>query len=204
MDKKLNEGAAPLLAEAEKTEKEIIEDRRHIHQNPEVGFYLPDTADYIRKRLGQMGIASQLVGGAVDRKTRENFLAAGYEDMKVSTGVTATIGHGSPCILLRADMDALPMTETGGLVDFTSNRPGKAHMCGHDSHAAMLLGAARLLKEREDELKGTVKLMFQPGEECGCGARLMVEAGVMEDPEVDAAFAVHVDPQTEAGKVVYT
>ncbi len=204
MDKKLNEGAASLLAEAEKTEKEIIEDRRHIHQNPEVGFYLPDTADYIRKRLGQMGIASRLVGGAVDRKTRENFLAAGYEDMKVSTGVTATIGHGSPCILLRADMDALPMTETGGLVDFTSNRPGKAHMCGHDSHAAMLLGAARLLKEREDELKGTVKLMFQPGEECGCGARLMVEAGVMEDPKVDAAFAVHVDPQTEAGKVVYT
>ena len=101
-------------------------------------------------------------------------------------------------------MDALPMTETGGLVDFTSNRPGKACMCGHDSHAAMLLGAARLLKEREDELKGTVKLMFQPGEECGCGARLMVEAGVMEDPKVDAAFAVHVDPQTEVGKVVYT
>ena len=193
-----------IFEDALKIESDVIEDRRRIHQNPEVGFYLPDTADYIRQRLGQMGIASKLCGGAVDQKTRQSFLAAGYDDMKLSTGVTATIGNGGPCILLRADMDALPMTETAGLVEFASQNPGAAHSCGHDCHAAMLLGAARILKERESELAGTVKLIFQPGEECGCGARLMLEDGVMENPRVDACFALHVDPQTEVGKIIYT
>ena len=101
-------------------------------------------------------------------------------------------------------MDALPMTEAAGLVDFASERPGAAHMCGHDTHTAMLLGAAAILKEMEPELKGTVKLMFQTGEECGCGARLMTEAGIMDNPAVDAAFAIHIDSRTDVGKVVYT
>ena len=136
-----------ILDAALRNEKQIIADRRHIHKNPEVGFYLPDTADYVRQRLADMGIASQLCGGPVDMKTRKSFQAAGYPDMKVSTGVTATIGSGSPCILLRAEMDALPMTEAAGLVDFASERPGAAHMCGHDTHSAMLLGAAAILKE---------------------------------------------------------
>lgn len=144
------------LDAALRNEKQIIADRRHIHKNPEVGFYLPDTADYVRQRLADMGIASQLCGGPVDMKTRKSFQAAGYPDMKVFTGVTATIGSGSPCILLRAEMDALPMTEAAGLVDFASERPGAAHMCGHDTHTAMLLGAAAILKEMEPELKGTV------------------------------------------------
>ena len=192
------------LDAALRNEKQIIADRRHIHKNPEVGFYLPDTADYVRQRLADMGIASQLCGGPVDMKTRKSFQAAGYPDMKVFTGVTATIGSGSPCILLRAEMDALPMTEAAGLVDFASERPGAAHMCGHDTHTAMLLGAAAILKEMEPELKGTVKLMFQTGEECGCGARLMTEAGIMDNPAVDAAFAIHIDSRTDVGKVVYT
>ena len=124
--------------------------------------------------------------------------------MEASTGVVATIGKGEPCILLRADMDALPMAETPGLVDFTSEVPGMAHMCGHDTHTAMLLGAAKLLKDREDELKGTVKLMFQTGEECGCGSRFMVEHGVLENPHVDAAFAIHVMSNQEVGTLGYT
>ena len=83
--------------------------------------------------------------------------------MEKETGVTAVIGHGSPCILLRADMDALPIREDNDL-DYKSCN-GAGHMCGHDSHAAMLLGAAQILKDMESELKGSVKLMFQPGEE---------------------------------------
>ena len=139
-----------------------------------------------------MGIASEICGGPIDDEIRENFVFAGFPDMEQSTGVVATIGKGEPCILLRADMDALPMCEAEGLVDFTSEKKGLAHMCGHDTHTAMLLGAARLLKEREDELQGTVKLMFQTGEECGCGSRFMVEKGVLENPKVDAAFGIHV------------
>ena len=72
-------------------------------------------------------------------------------------------------------------------------------MCGHDTHSAMLLGAAAILKEMEPGLKGTVKLMFQTGEECGCGARLMTEAGIMDNPTVDAAFAIHIDSRTDVG-----
>lgn len=193
-----------ILADAKRIEKNIICHRRHIHENPEVGFYLPDTADYVRQELGKLGIASELCGGAVDMKTRKNFMFAGYPDMKVSTGVTATIGHGEPCILLRAEMDALPMTETPGMVEFVSRRENAAHMCGHDANTAMMLGAAEILKNREAELKGTVKLMFQTGEECGCGARLMTETGVMENPKVDAALSVHLDSQTDLGKILYT
>lgn len=124
--------------------------------------------------------------------------------MEASTGVVAVIGKGEPCILLRADMDALPMQEAEGLVEFTSEKPGKAHMCGHDTHTAMLLGAAKLLKDMEDELCGTVKLMFQTGEECGCGSRLMIEHGLLENPHVDAAFALHVMSNQDSGTLGYT
>ena len=117
--------------------------------------------------------------------------------MERATGLTALIGRGEPCILLRADMDALPIREENHL-PFRS--PGTcSHMCGHDSHAAMLLGAARILKAHENQLTGTVKLMFQPGEETGAGARLMVEAGVLEYPRPQAAFALHVQSVEETG-----
>ncbi|MCD8009626.1 MAG: M20 family metallopeptidase [Lachnospiraceae bacterium] len=182
---------------------EIAEYRRHIHQHPERGFYLPETAAYVQSCLAEMGIISTFCGGPIDRKTRENFVFAGFPDMEESTGVVATIGSGSPCILLRADMDALPIQETPGHVPFTSSKEGISHMCGHDAHTAMLLGAARILKEHEAELPGTVKLMFQTGEECGCGSRFMVEHGVLKNPKVDAAFALHVMPNQKLGTVGY-
>lgn len=183
---------------------QILTDRHNLHKNPEVGFYLPETAAYVQKRLGEMGIESHICGGPIDKKIRENFVSAGFPDMEASTGVVAVIGKGEPCILLRADMDALPMQEAEGLVEFTSEKPGKAHMCGHDTHTAMLLGAAKLLKDMEDELCGTVKLMFQTGEECGCGSRLMIEHGLLENPHVDAAFALHVMSNQDSGTLGYT
>lgn len=183
---------------------QILTDRHNLHKNPEVGFYLPETAAYVQKRLGEMGIESHICGGPIDKKIRENFVSAGFPDMEASTGVVVVIGKGEPCILLRADMDALPMQEAEGLVEFTSEKPGKAHMCGHDTHTAMLLGAAKLLKDMEDELCGTVKLMFQTGEECGCGSRLMIEHGLMENPHVDAAFALHVMSNQDSGTLGYT
>ncbi len=151
-----------------------------------------------------MGIEAKACGGPIDEKFRADFVKAGFPDMAESTGLVATIGKGEPCILLRADMDALPMPEAVGLVDFASDHPGVAHTCGHDAHTAMLLGAAKLLKERESELQGTVKLMFQTGEECGCGSRFMVEHGLLENPKVDAAFAIHINTQQELGTVRYT
>lgn len=193
-----------ILDEALTIKDQIINDRHHLHRNPEIGFYLPETAAYVQKRLAEMGIQSQIVGGSIDEKIREKFVFAGFPDMEASTGVAAVIGQGEPCILLRADMDALPMEEAIGLVDFRSENPGKAHMCGHDTHTAMLLGAARILKNHEKELKGTVKLMFQTGEECGCGSRFMIEAGVLENPKVHAAFAMHVMANQTKGTVGYT
>ena len=131
----------------------------------------------------------------------EDYISAGFPRMERATGVTAVIGKGGPCILLRADMDALPIKEENDL-DFRSEN-GYGHMCGHDSHAAMLLGAARILKEMEDELEGTVKLMFQPGEETGAGARILVENGVLENPKPDAAFGLHVQSVDPTGQVGY-
>lgn len=183
---------------------QIAQDRHQLHKRPEIGFNLPETAAYVQKRLTQMGIESSICGGPIEKELRERFVFAGFPDMEASTGVVATIGKGEPCILLRADMDALPMEEAAGLVDFASEKPGLAHTCGHDSHTAMLLGAAQLLKDKEDELCGTVKLMFQTGEECGCGSKLMVEKGVLENPKVDAAFAIHIMTNQEVGTVGYT
>ncbi|SCZ79678.1 M20 metallopeptidase family protein [Acidaminobacter hydrogenoformans] len=190
-----------IMAAAKATEDKIIENRRVLHQNPELGFDLPETAAYIKAQLLEMGIEPQDCGGPVDPEIRTKFRSAGFPDMAACTGVVATIGKGAPCILLRGDMDALPMMETSGL-DFAS-RNNFAHTCGHDSHAAMLLGAARILKARESELKGTVKLMFQPGEELGYGSKLMIDAGLMENPKVDAALAIHVMSDIESGEVQY-
>ncbi len=193
-----------ILEAALANKEQILKDRHQLHRRPEVGFYLPETAGYVQKGLAEMGIESEICGGPLDENLRNNFVFAGFPDMEASTGVVATIGKGEPCILLRADMDALPMQETEGLVDFASEKPGFAHMCGHDAHTAMLLGAAAILKDMEDDLPGTVKLMFQTGEECGCGSRLMIEHGLMENPRVDAAFAIHVMANQEKGTVGYT
>ena len=194
--------AETIREKAKALEDQIVRDRRTIHRFPEIGTDLPRTSGYVKKRLEEMGIPWQDCGGPLPEKMTRDFMEAGFPRMEKETGVTALIGKGTPCILLRADMDALPIKEWGDLPFASENDAG--HMCGHDSHTAMLLGAAAILKQLEPELKGSVRLMFQPGEETGAGARLMVEDGILENPKVDAAFGMHVQTVEETGKVGYT
>ena len=193
--------AEEIKSRAYEIREQITADRRYLHRIPEIGTDLPQTCAYIAKRLDEMGIAWEACGGPLPERMTLDYMEAGFPRMERATGITAVIGHGSPCILLRADIDALPVKEDNEL-EYRSTC-GAGHMCGHDSHAAMLLGAARILKEMEDRLAGTVKLLFQPGEETGAGARLMVENGVLEDPHVDAAFGLHVQPVDPTGEVGY-
>ncbi|MBQ9745514.1 MAG: amidohydrolase [Clostridia bacterium] len=159
-----------LLAEARASEKEFTDVRRYIHAHAEVGFSLPYTAGIVFAKLSELGYAPKKCG---------------------RSGITATVGEGKgKCILLRADMDALPLREETGL-PFAA-RGGNMHACGHDMHTAMLLLAAKLLKAHEHELCGTVKLMFQPAEELLAGAKDMLEAGVLEEPHADADIMLHV------------
>lgn len=179
--------------------EQIVKDRRYLHQIPEIGTDLPETSAYIKKRLDEMHIPWQDCGGPLPAQMTKDYMAAGFPRMERETGVIAVIGSGSPCILLRADMDALPIKEDTGL-SFESDN-GFGHMCGHDAHAAMLLGAAQILKQKEPQLKGTVKLMFQPGEETGAGARIMVENGLLAHPVPEAAFGLHVQPNDKTGQL---
>lgn len=149
--------------------EETVAHRRYFHENAEVGLDLPKARAYVRAELNKLGLKPE---------------DCGY-------GITANIGKGGKCLLLRADMDALPMPEESGEA-FASKNPNAAHTCGHDFHAAMLLTAAKILKEREDSLSGTVKLMFQTAEETFEGARDMIDHGILENPKVDGALAFHV------------
>lgn len=160
-----------LLQEAQQYEAQLRENRRYLHSHPETGFALSNTVNFVKQQLTAMGYEPQDCGraGVVA-------LAGGKKQGKV--------------FLLRADMDALPMQETAD-VDFAATN-GNMHACGHDLHVAMLLGAARLLKQHEEEIEGTVKLMFQPAEEIFAGAQDMLEAGVLKNPDVDAAMMIHV------------
>ncbi|MDO4473772.1 MAG: M20 family metallopeptidase [Eubacteriales bacterium] len=158
------------LKRAKELKNEIIESRRYFHQTAEVGLDMPMAQEYVIKKLKEYGLHPE----------------------KCGHGVTALLGKGAPVLLLRADMDALPMEEDSG--ETFACRTGHAHACGHDFHAAMLLGAAKLLKECESELKGTVKFMFQPAEETFEGSRDMIANGILQDPPVDAALAFHVAP----------
>ena len=148
---------------------EIISHRRYFHKNAEVGLYMPKAQAYVMEKLSEYGLEPKLCG----------------------YGVSATVGKGGKVILLRADMDALPMAEESGEL-FACPTGTEAHTCGHDLHAAMLLGAAKMLKENESALQGTVKFMFQPAEETFEGAKNMIENGILENPPVDAALAYHV------------
>lgn len=186
-----------ILESATRNEEQIIEDRRYLHQNPEIGFDLPNTQKFIQKRLDEMGITHQTCG-KISEETRNKYKRAGFGEQANCTGVIATIGSGSPCILLRGDMDALPIEEEVES-EFKSTKPGLMHACGHDSHVAMLLGAAQILKDQESELQGTVKLFFQPGEEWGYGSKLMIDDGALENPKVDVAFGIHIMPDQAAG-----
>ena len=164
--------ASKLLTEAETLQPQLQKWRREIHRNPEVGFNLPKTKALVKQALTEMGYQPQDCGKA---------------------GVIALAGGKRPgkTILLRGDMDALPIFEESGEV-FASEVPGKMHGCGHDMHTAMMLGAARLLKAHEDELEGTVKLEFQPAEEIFQGSPDMIANGLLENPHVDAAVMFHV------------
>lgn len=160
--------------------------RRHLHAHPELSFKEHDTAAFIADRLTELGIEHRPIA---------------------RTGVLAWIegrGKADPkrrAVVLRADIDALPITEQND-IGWRSCTPGVMHACGHDMHAAMLLGAAKLLREYQGELNGTVKLVFQPDEEGFTGAKAMLSAGVLKDPAPQAGFALHVNSGTPSGLVL--
>ena len=158
-----------LLKQAEGLQEDLVKIRRYLHETAETGFALAQTVAFIRRELESMGCKVKKCGRA---------------------GLTATIGKGERCILLRADTDALPIPERTGLKFACKN--GHMHACGHDFHATALLGTARLLKARENELNGTVKLLFQPAEEILEGAQSVIKAGVLDEPKVQTAVMLHV------------
>nr|WP_183366639.1 M20 aminoacylase family protein [Gellertiella hungarica] len=162
---------------------ELVEIRHHLHQYPEIGLSEFRTSDYIAEKLTAMG----------------------YEVTRglAKTGLVATLKNGSSprSIGIRADIDALPITEETG-ADHASRIPGMMHACGHDGHTTMLLGAARLLAERR-QFDGTVHLIFQPAEENFGGARIMVEEGLFDRFPCDAVFALHNDPSLPFGQFAF-
>ena len=159
----------------------IISIRRELHEHPELMYEEFKTSKLIRRELDKLEIS--------------------YKHPIAETGVLASIGNGNgPCVALRADMDALPIHEETD-VSFKSKIDGKMHACGHDCHVSMLLGAARLLKGKEDQINGTVKLLFQPAEEGGAGGKLMREEGALKNPAVERIFGLHVWPQMPSGQI---
>jgi amidohydrolase len=178
---------ADLLADARAALPDIVALRRRLHRTPEIGLHLPATQAIVVGELRALGLEPRL-GSA-------------------TTSVTALIegARPGPTILLRADMDGLPLTEETGL-PFASERAGAMHACGHDTHVSMLLGAARLLVTRRDAIAGRVLLMFQPGEEGHHGARFMLDEGLLEMPagsEVTGAFALHISTRYASGTIDY-
>lgn len=162
---------------------EIISFRRHLHANPELSFEEVETSKYVAQVLRSFGLQPSVMA---------------------DTGLVAYIRGHNPekrTIALRADMDALPIQERND-VAYRSNRPGVMHACGHDVHTASLLGVAGILNHIKESLEGTVKLIFQPGEErIPGGASLMIKEGVLENPKVNSIFGQHVMPLIEVGKV---
>jgi IAA-amino acid hydrolase len=172
---------AELLQEARDLQDWIVGLRRELHRHPELMFDLPRTSALVRRELDALGIP--------------------YRHPVADCGVVATLGNGDgPCVALRADMDALPIDEQAD-VEFRSEVPNRMHACGHDCHTAMLLGAAKILKARESEIRGTVKLLFQPAEEGGGGGLRMCDEGALENPKVDRAFGLHVFAQIPTGVI---
>jgi len=170
-----------ILADARSHSDWIVGIRRQLHRHPELMYEEVKTSQLVRDTLDELGIA--------------------YQSGIAETGVMATLGTGeSPCVALRADMDALPILEETD-VPFRSEVDGKMHACGHDCHTAMLLGAAKLLREHEAELPGTVRLLFQPAEEGGAGGKRMREEGVLENPNVERIFGLHVWPELATGTI---
>ncbi len=180
-----------ILKEAKKIEEKIIKWRRDLHKIPELNLSLPKTSRYVQEKLKEMDINfNTLVDGnaivGIIKGTKE-----GKEKIKT--------------IALRADMDALPLTEETGL-PFSSIHKGCMHACGHDGHTAMLLGVAEILSKNTDKFSGNIKLLFQPGEEYPGGAKPMIDEGAMENPKVDAAIGLHngvIDEKVPSGSIAY-
>jgi amidohydrolase len=164
----------------------VIADRRHLHQHPELAFQEFETAAFVAERLESLGLEEIKTGVG-------------------KTGVTGLIkGTGSngsgKVLMLRADMDALPILEESQ-VDYVSQNPGVMHACGHDSHVSMLLGTTRVLMDRRGDFSGIVKVLFQPAEEGGGGASAMRADGALENPTVDAAMGIHIWQDVPSGDV---
>jgi amidohydrolase len=174
-----------LLPAAEAILPDVVAIRRRIHRQPERGLDLPITQALIVDELAKLGLAARLG--------------------RATTSVSAVIDGAKPgpTVLLRGDMDALPLSEDTGLA-FSSEIDGVMHACGHDTHVAMLLGAARLLVERKDALAGHVLLMFQPGEEGYAGAKVMIDEGLLDPPGIPrpaSAFAIHISTEYPAATI---
>lgn len=169
-----------MYQEALEMNDELLEIRKYLHQNPELGLELPITAKYVEDKLREMG----------------------YEPVRMAgDGIVATVGkEGGKCVLLRADMDALPVVEEAD-VEYKSTN-GNMHACGHDCHTTNLLGAAKLLKNHEAELNGMVKFMFQPAEETMDGADMMVKEGICDGVDVAVGMHVYTNVPWKAGTVV--
>jgi amidohydrolase len=175
------------LDEAKELLPAAVAVRRRIHAQPELGLDLPLTTQAVLD--GLQGLDVDIARGK------------STSGLVVSLTGTKSGSQSGRTILLRGDMDALPMPEETGL-DFASQIPGRMHACGHDSHTAMLVQAVHLLHRHRDELPGTVKFMFQPGEEGHAGARRMIADGLLDaDPKPDAAFALHIFPNFKAGAI---
>lgn len=164
----------------------IVADRRHLHENPELGFQEFKTAEFVKQRLEQLGVDDIRTGIAVTG---------------VTGLITGTADGPSRNVLVRADMDALPIHEEND-VEYKSKNEGVMHACGHDAHTSILLGLARLLSDRKDQFSGTVKLCFQPAEELPPGgAQAMIKEGVMNEPPIEAVFGLHMANQVPVGKI---
>ena len=169
---------------AKKNLEKIRAIRRELHKYPELGFQEFKTAQLIKKELDILGIP--------------------YQDEVAKTGVVALIKGAKPgkTVLLRADMDALPINEETEC-EYKSLTPGVMHACGHDGHVAGLLGTAMILNELKENISGNIKLVFQPAEEGPGGAKPMINEGILENPKVDAAYACHLWPNYPAGKILF-
>ena len=180
----MSELKSKIQALSKKHLSEIISIRRHLHAHPELSFAEFNTSDFIASKLKEYNIP--------------------FTQGIVKTGIVALIkgrNADSKCIALRADMDALPIHETNEC-DYRSTNEGVMHACGHDVHSASLLGTAKILNELKKEFEGTIKLIFQPGEEkLPGGASLMIKEGVLNSPSPNSIFAQHVFPSMETGKV---
>ena len=171
--------SSDIISQSREIHQWIVEKRRAIHRHPELMYEEFETSRLVQNTLSELGIE--------------------YEKDVAVTGVVGLVGNGEgPCIALRADMDALPIHEEAD-VEFRSEIDGKMHACGHDCHTAMLLGAARVLKDNEGEINGTIKLIFQPAEEGGAGGKMMRDQGVLEDPDVERIFGLHVSDKLPTG-----